>query len=252
MNRLFSLPVEILRLIYSFDDTYKTLFQRGVLENGNIYIFYQKIMEKKYPEDCHGTIMSIISCQDFNQLERFISDDQIVRLEHDFCKTNLGNCIEIFKYLLSNEDGIPFLLNVPEYIVCLHFPKITISEFLHRFNSQTSHFWYHGWIYVFGDWAKYSFQHLCKFENWHPEDDENSEYCNNRYTDVHLSKFLKDNVHFISESKMVIMYLFGCQVSIYQTDDRLFIVLDENRMTIYDEDSENDFNRIISKLAELF
>lgn len=257
MNRFFSLPACLLQRIYEYDGTYRTLFSKNVLKKNNSnndgdddgkLSFYQTTMEKRFSENNHGTILTIMSYQYFNLLKRVLFHYEIkimkqYPVENLFC---LGKNIQIQKYqylLLDIENEIPSFMNVPDYI-CMYY-GITIYEIFNRMKKNG----YYGWIWIYNNWTNQYKKSLCGFVNWTPSPlgDDNDYICN----DKTLQDFVMENSHFILNCKMASMYFMGCNITLYQTEDKLYINLDDNEMSMMEEEKEWNFNKIISGINNL-
>ena len=245
MNRLFLLPVDILKKIYDYDDTYRNIFKKQVLNNNDDeHKFYRNVMEKKFVKNNHGTVLSIINHQYFNCFERVICDDEIKKIEYCKIENPLGITIQTYKYLLMT-DELPYFMDVPEYI-CMYSGGITICEFLHKIIS-IPFFHYYGWIYIYQDWTNDYKNTLCDFVNMSPDDRDD----NFKFKDYSLKVFLENNSHYISNCKMAKMYFKGCDISLYQTDGELYISIDDNEMSMTEDEKEWYFNKIITEINRL-
>lgn len=247
MNRFFSLPGEILRKIYEYDDTYRTVFKNNVLKKNNYnHAFYRDIMEKKFSENNRGTILTIINHLYFNCLERVISNEEINKIKQYTIEKPLGITIQVYKYLLLT-DEIPYFTHVPEYI-CMYSGGITINEFLHKIINKPFYH-YFGWIYIYENWTSEYDNSLCHFENMtryeYVRDDEY------KLKDYSLNVFVKKNFRHISNCKMAIMNFMGNDIILYQTEQELYVILEDNEMSMTEREKERDFNKLIVEINKL-
>jgi len=193
-------------------------------------------MEKRFKQNNHGTILTIINNLYYNNLGRVISNDEIENIKYYMIEKPLGITFYTYEYTL---------FDITEYI-CM-YSDITIYDFLHGIIDDPLYDYYYGYIFIYGAWTCQADKSnaLCSFCNVYPCDINQyyfSKYCS-------LKRFLEDNSFYISECEMATMCFMGYYISIYQTNQKMFIVLNDNEKTVFEKKKE--FHILIDEINKL-